>query len=109
MSIDWDAMVLTPLNSVFGEEITYIPSSTRTAVTVSGVFDEGYTQIDSIGEGVGASTVSPVLGVRAADFTATPRQRDELVRVKTGRRYVVKDVQPDSHGHIKLLLNAKGQ
>ena len=59
-------------------------------------------------DGTEVNTTSPMLGVRAANCP-NPAQDDQVdVATVNGRpvnrRFVVKDVRPDSHGHIVLLL-----
>jgi hypothetical protein len=51
----------------------------------------------------------PVIGLRVAevpaDWVPVDAQGDQITRVKTGLTYDVKEGRPDSHGHVKLMLN----
>ncbi len=103
--IDWNAAVLAPVHGVFGQPVTYTPSALgATPFTVTGVFDEAYREIDLAG-GTAITTETPVLGVRASEFLAPPMQGDTLIIQATGHTYSVRDVRPDGHGEIKLMLN----
>lgn len=104
--VDWDALVLAPLQAVFGEPVTFIPASGDTPFVGAGVFDEAYRQIDLAG-GEAVTTECPVLGIRVSAFQSPmqilPKQDDKLsIR---GVTYVIREVQLDSHGGAKLLLN----
>lgn len=102
--IDWDTNVLAPLEGVFGQAATYLPQD-GPAFAISGIFDEAYRELD-LATGMRVSTVTPVLGVRLAQFTGpAPRQGDMLIIQASGLTYVVKEVRPDSHGAAKLMLN----
>lgn len=107
MAIDWDKAVLGPTISVFGESATYMPAAGG-SFAVSGVFDEAYKDVQQI-DPLGANEAMPVFGTRLVLFPAPPQQND-LVRIASvGRVYVVKDVQPDGHGWVKLMLGDTGQ
>lgn len=107
--IDWDRLVLEPLEAVFGEgeqggeQIMYHPLY-GDPYAIDGVFDEAYRDADLIDGLVGANTTMPVLGVRLARFQCPPKQNDQVVIPRTGKTYIIKDVQPDSHGSLKLML-----
>lgn len=103
--VDWDALVLSPLQAVFGEPVTFI-SASGSPFTGMGVFDEAYREVDLAG-GMAVTTETPVLGIRLSafqsPFQAVPLQGDKLfIR---GRNYVIREVQVDGHGAAKLLLN----
>lgn len=103
--IDWDKKVLAPLTKVFGEAVTYFPVN-GDQTTISGVFDEAYKEIASFDVGmIESNTTYPVLGVRSVQFSAPPVKGDQLVIVRLKERYVVRDVRPDGHGHLLLMLN----
>ena len=108
MSIDWDGNVIGPLMDVFGESVTYTPDS-GTPLPLTGVFDEAYQDITLLGDGTGMTTVSPVLGVRLADFPSgvIPRKADTVAIPSVNTIYTIKDVRPDGHGWAKLMLNIK--
>lgn len=102
--VDWDALVLAPLQAVFGEPVTFIPASGAAPVVGSGIFDEAYTEVDAVG---GIISVGPALGIRLSEFQSpfqtAPKQDDRFV--VRGKTYTVREPRPDSHGGMKLLLN----
>jgi predicted permease len=101
--IDWDKNVLAPLENVFGEPVQYTPA-VGTAFQVTGIFDEAYKEVDLAG-GMGVTTVMPVVGVRLSQFSNLPKQGDQLTILRTAATYAVKEVRPDSHGSVLLMLN----
>jgi hypothetical protein len=104
--IDWDALVIGPTVSVFGEPVTYTPVNGST-ITVTGVFDDAYLTeaMFEDGKAAGVTEVSAVLGVQLSQFASMPTQNDQLVVQRTGSRFVVRDIRNDSHGWAKLLLS----
>jgi hypothetical protein len=104
--VDWDALVLGPLEQAFGEPVTFIPASGDRPFGGWGIFDEAYREVDIAG-GQAVTTECPVLGIRISAFQspmqAMPQQDDRLsIR---GATYVIREVRLDSHGGAKLLLN----
>lgn len=116
MAIDWDAEVLDPVMAVFGEGDPASPGTWPLFLPRSGnpfrlshaVFDAEYLDAETTpGDDTGQTSRRPVLGVRTALFTAQglwPRQNDRVTIPSTGKTYLVRDVQPDGHGHAKLML-----
>ena len=108
--IDFDNLVVGPLQAIFGEAVTYQPSAGQPFAT-TGVFDWYFAESDPLGEGgeysqsrpVHVSVRQAVLGVQLSAFLIQPAQGDILV-ARAGRFYV-KEVQPDGHGGAKLMLN----
>lgn len=107
MAIDWDAAVLGPCEAVFGEPATYIPAS-GASYPITGVFDSAYKDVTLIDVGLDANAVQPVLGVRSALFMSKPVQGDQVRIPSVGKLYLVRDVRPDGHGWIKLMLADTG-
>lgn len=106
--IDWDKHVLQPMmgTGVFGEAIDFVATLTDTISAINGVFDEAYLELTPTDDGNVISTLSPVCGVQLSSLNGVmPRQKDRLTRIKNGKEYVVKDVQPDGQGHVLLFLN----
>jgi hypothetical protein len=119
--IDWDALVVGPNISVFGQSVLYQPMTALyqggplvangPPLPIIGVFDEGYQELDplSTGDMIGrpsyVTSARPVLGVQVSQIAITPKQGDLLTVVLTAQRFVVAEVQPDGHGHALLLLN----
>ena len=107
MSVNWDRRLLTPLEKVFAEPVNWRPRDGSDPYDIKGIFDRAYTQ-DVAPPDDGDPTInttSPVLGVRDAVFRVPPVQGDRLFLYRENRVYVVSDVQPDSHGGTKLILN----
>lgn len=112
MSIDWDAELLGPVMSVFGEGAPGVPSSWPTYTPRRGsafqlpdaVFDEQYHRVVEQGDGSEVSTSTPVLGVRASLFEQPPAQGDRVLIPSNGKTYRVADAQADGHGHVLLVL-----
>ncbi|WP_323169770.1 head-tail joining protein [Pantoea agglomerans] len=110
MSVDWDRELLSPLQAEFGEAVNYQPAH-GAAFDISGIFDRPYTQevepLDADDPGI--NTTHAVLGVRDGEFIAAgqtlPQQGDRLYVPSVSTLFVVADVQPDSHGGRKLVLN----
>jgi hypothetical protein len=102
--IDWDAVVGTPVTSVFGETVIY-KDGAGVPNCFLGVFDSAYRPVMSLGDyaDVSITTVMPVLGVQLSEMPCPPFQGMQLlIRCKT---YSVKNVEEDGHGHAKLTLN----
>lgn len=99
--IAWDALVLGPLQSTFGEPVTFLPASGG-SFAVNGIFDEAYREVDLAG-GVAVTTEHPVLGIRTSAFQVLPKQGDQFTI--RGANYTVREVQVDGHGAAKVLLN----
>ncbi|EIM2940347.1 hypothetical protein K5Z62_004256 [Escherichia coli] len=103
--VDWDGELLAPLMSVFGEVCEHHPRGGE-AYTVTGIFDRAYSQ-QLTGEDGSAVSVStfPVVGVRDAELMIPPRQGDIFRIIRTGETFIIRDIQPDSHGGTRLELN----
>ncbi|NIH11594.1 MAG: hypothetical protein G5702_04515 [Serratia symbiotica] len=66
--------------------------------------------VGSLDDGSTINTTKPVLGVRDSQFQALPKQGDRVFigivgGVLVNTLFAVADVQPDSHGGTKLILN----
>lgn len=111
--IDWDSLVLAPLEGIFGEvapdakPIVFQPADGSAAYPIDGVFDAAWRDLEVV-DPLGATGTLPVLGVRLSRWVALgrrePQQDDQLTIPRTGKTYIVKEVRPDSHGGAKLLL-----
>ena len=109
--IDWDAKVIGPCVSaaVFGEDVQPTYSPARGApFPIDGVFDRAYKELILLDGDSGADILTPVLGVRLAQFPAPPAKNDRVYVASVGITYIVKDVHPDGHGAAKLLLSKAG-
>lgn len=110
MGINWDQHLLRPLHGVFGDPVDFRPVG-GAAYTISGIFDRAYTQdVDPLDDGSTINTTSPVLGVLDSEFDSPPKKGDRVfIGVVGGETvntlFAVSDIQPDSHGGSKLILN----
>lgn len=103
--INWDEKLLAPLQKVFGQSINYRPKN-GVAFDTEGIFDRPYSkEFETLDGSSEINTTSPVIGVRASAFLKEPSQGDRLYIYSDNTIYVVSDVQPDSHGGLKLILN----
>lgn len=105
--INWDAAVLGPVMAVFGEDLkpTYLPLAGG-GFLIDAVFEDAYAQLALDADGAPAIAASdPVIGVRLVQFPARPVKGDKVTLPRVGKTYVVVDVQADSHGHARLVLN----
>ena len=102
--IDWNAVLLAPVMGVFGEAVSYTPL-TGASFAITGVFDDGFLEVDPIGA-PGVLSSKPRLGIRLAQFPAgfdaKEAQGDLFTVLRTGVTYVVKAGRADSHGHALL-------
>ncbi|HEX7906857.1 MAG TPA: hypothetical protein VF534_02025 [Paraburkholderia sp.] len=102
--IDWDAVVIGPLMTVFAEPVTYLPLAGG-SVSVTGVFDDAYLkEVMFEDASTGTTEVSATLGVQLSQFQSPPIQNDKLTLVRTGATYIVRQVRLDSRGGARLLL-----
>ncbi len=105
MSVDWDALVVGPTVSIFGQIVTVYQSGLA-EYHITGVFDE-YSQIlDAQDSGVvGANVTVPVVGCRVSDFKRTPAKGDKLKMSGNGKSYTIKNPVFDGKGGVKLELS----
>lgn len=109
MGIDWDQHLLAPLHGMFGDPVEYRPVG-KPGFTINGIFDRAYTQVaENLDGDAEINTTKPILGVREEEFPQLPQQGDRLyISTVAGKPheklYAVSDVQPDSHGGLKLVL-----
>ncbi|MGF6636817.1 head-tail joining protein [Paraburkholderia sp. MM6662-R1] len=107
--IDWDSLVLTPVEGIFGQPATLYAGSGN-AHALNGVFDEAFTNVDVV-DGVPVTTTRPCYGFRVATLPVTAHQGDTLfIPAAPGAplsdtTYVVREVRTDGHGWCFLLLN----
>lgn len=111
MSIDWDALVLSPVMEIFGEGEAnqstwplYTPRGLLPFRLADAVFDRAYADVVLEGDDAGSTTKKPCLGVRVSLFPREPQQNDRVYIPSVDLTFIVKDVQADGHGHAKLLL-----
>ncbi len=110
--IDWDAELLAPVMAVFGEGEAsqpdnlpfYTPRGRPGFPLPDAVFDSEYRSVTELSDGSPASTLSPVLGVRRSLFAVPPKANDTVYIPRVDGTFIVKDPQPDGHGHILLIL-----
>ena len=107
MPIDWDALVLAPLHTAFGETISYQSSRTGLGLfftLTDAVFDRGYVQVGTDAGGVPVTAWSTFVGIRLASCPAgfTPLDGDRITA--RGAIWQIVDEQPDGKGNIMLVL-----
>lgn len=106
--INWEEKVLKPLmkSSVFGELVNYRPKSGAKAFDINGIYDSPWAkEFINLDDTAEINTTSPVIGVRRGEFINEPVQGDRLFIYSDNQLFYVSDVQPDSHGGLKLILN----
>lgn len=107
---------LTPLGAPIYDDNGDPVGTFGTAYAAVGVFDEQFIEVTPEGKGPFSSTEAldlgapggitgamPVLGVQLSAMQTAPAQGDKVTI--NGTAYLVREVQPDGHGHAKLLLN----
>jgi hypothetical protein len=105
MPVNWNAEVIGPLMSVFGEAVTYRPFAGG-SFQITGVFDNAYLkEVMFEDASSGATEVSAVLGVQLSQFPSIPMQNDQLSVASANTTYVVREVRTDSRGGAKLMLS----
>lgn len=120
MSVDWDAEVLGPVMSLFGEGEQADPSTLPTYTPVQGsafqlpdaVFDRAYADVTVDDQGGQITTLRPCLGVRTSLFAARqiePQQNDTVYIPSVGLNFIVMEPRFDGHGHAKLMLMQAAQ
>lgn len=105
MAIDWDALVLAPVHTAFGETIAYQPSNGTSAFTLTdAVFDRSYIQVGTDGGGVPVTAWSTFVGIRLASCPVgfVPADGDTVTWNASVFRVV--DQQPDGKGNTMLVL-----
>jgi hypothetical protein len=86
--------------TVFGTAVQYVRAG-GAATALTGIFSAPHAR-RAQGGGPGVSTLSPTLSVFAADLPAGARQGDAVVIDAVG--YVVRDLEPDGSGLVRLTL-----
>ncbi|WP_322080164.1 head-tail joining protein [Burkholderia cenocepacia] len=111
--MDWDddvdAKILGPLQKVFGTAIMY-QSAFSAPFPITGIYDKAFFGVDpATGESV--VTNQPTVGVQLSQFAGreNPLQGDQLMILRTGEVWEVREVHPDGHGAARLMLNVPGQ
>lgn len=108
MPINWDGLVLGPLQKVFGVPVTYMPAAGG-SFTVSGVFDDAYLKEVMFDDATtGVTEVSAVVGVQLSQFSALPKQNDRLSVPSANSTFLVREVRQDGRGAAKLMLSRVG-
>ncbi|MPW16910.1 hypothetical protein GCT13_08195 [Paraburkholderia sp. CNPSo 3157] len=109
MPIDWNAVVIGPLQGVFGEPVSYT-SILGGSFQISGVYDKAFFAVN-VETGSLVSTSQPTLGVQLSQFPSNylPQQGDQALIIGTGEQWEVREVHSDGKGGARLMLNVPGQ
>lgn len=102
-----DALDLLTRNCIdaFAEEEGFLyESASGASRQVNAVFDQNY-QLVSAADGV--ASVHPVAKVHAKDFARDILEDDRFTHLKTGKAYLVKEVQPDSGYGVLVILHSE--
>ena len=108
--IDWDALLLGPLNRVFGQQAEYTTPDGSSSWLITGVFDEAYTDVDVV-NGEPVTTTHPCFGFPVSLMSGRVQKSGKLfVPAAPGAPlqdtiYIVKQVRNDGHGWCRLMLN----
>jgi hypothetical protein len=111
--MDWDdavdGKILGPLVKTFGTLITYLPAD-GASFQIQGIYDKAFFGLDPATGSV-VVTNQPTVGIQMSQFDGReePLQGDQLVIVKTGEQWEVREVHLDGHGGGRLMLNVPGQ
>lgn len=104
MAVDWDRLVLGPTHAAFGEPAEISRGGGAPLQVPDAIFDLVPTEVQMPDGRTMVSGFRPTLGIRQASLPegVVVRQGDD-VQVR-GQSYRVADVQPDSLGHVLLVL-----
>jgi hypothetical protein len=110
MAIDWDGLVVGPCFAAFAEDVQVLFTPAKSApgtasYDVDGVFDRAYLSTPQLDMVSAASTLKPILGVRLAQFTVPPVVDDLVYVASADVTFIIRNVEPDSHGWALLELN----
>ena len=118
MSIDFDALVLAPLQALFGKPIIVTPiASQPAAAPYLSRGDLRIQNIDMLLEDGIMSTQVITMGVRKADFATFVAPGDKILigfvtvasTVVGGTAYLIDDTDDDAQGHSILTLKRVDQ
>lgn len=92
------------VRQVLGGPVTYAPSS-GSPVTVRGVFDLAYIQVQGIGH-AGVQSTGPGVFLRLEDLPSDPSTDVEATVTVGGVQYRIHEARPDGLGGVHLLMHA---
>ena len=108
-AFSFDALVLAECVAAFGEAAQGYPVPQYTPAVgapfaIDGIFDAGFAEVQQL-DGPPIASAHPTFGTRVSQVPAgvTLAQADTVVI--RGTNYQVREVRPDSHGGVRLLLN----
>lgn len=88
--------------AAFGTMMRHIPR-VGAAQDLRGIWSDVYATTDPE-NGVAVMSSEPNVGFRIADLKTYPRKDDEIYRVSSKTRYIVREVSPDGEGGVTLVL-----
>jgi hypothetical protein len=107
--IDWDAVLLRPVEGIFGQAAIYLAND-GVQTPLNGVFDEAVADVDVM-DGLPVTTLRPCFGFRVIQLASAAAQGDSLLVYAAlpaplvDTTFFVREVRKDGHGWCFLLLN----
>jgi hypothetical protein len=106
MAVDWDALVLAPLHTAFGEAVSYQPATAAAFALTDAVIDRAYVQVGTDAGGVPVTAWRTIVGIRLASCPSGFAPGDEDQITAHGSTWRVVDEQPDGKGNVVLILGS---
>lgn len=104
--MDWESLVLGPVQDAFAESVTYFPASGG-SIALMAIPDDPTVEVQMQSDGPPITTNIPTLGVRLSDFGGYgPVRGDKLIIASAPTvTWIVRDTRPDGKGWSILKLN----
>ena len=99
--LEMAAKIQTAGQTVFGESVTFTPSSTSTPETVTGIFDAEAVVQEPVGD-VMIETTKPMVTLKIASLSGSP-VRGDTIAIRS-INYKVLELQPDGHGDLVVAF-----
>lgn len=104
--IDFDALVVSVGQTVFGEPVSVWPKGNSSAAyDARGSWSERPVDV-ALQDDLIASSQVKTLAIRRSEFRPEFGQGDHIVRLKTHARYIVDDVDDDGQGGSLVTLKS---
>lgn len=89
-------MVIGVTSSVFGEDVTYLVNGETEPLTISGLFDNAWVEIE------GVASFKPTVRIRLSDLPDKPGKGDRITARSVTYRII--ESREDSRGGSLLIL-----